>query len=625
MPSTHMLKSVLLAFTALLLTLGVSQAQTHVPADVGTLPTTTPQEFDIQDKTGTWVPFGAIDPATHTWSMPITGLTGILPAANGGLGAASLSGLLVGNGASAATTIVPGLGVPAALGVDVGVAGSVVINGGALGTPSSGVATHLTGLPLSTGVIGMLPAANGGLGAASLSGLLVGNGASPATAIPPGLGVPSALANALNGPGGLLGYSMLGTSGATIPLNNTNNAESGQWQFGNLIGVTSPGSAALFGNFLTTYPPGELGTGYFQMIAAFTGGAPSIDVATVAGPVQGYQQIQANVTYWEGTGVTGRVDNYSFLAQGIGVFPSCYTWHDGGCWGENAYFYEEPETYAATAGQTAFVVPNKFGQGQTHVSKNGTQLINPTQFTETGCSGSPVVCTTITLAVGAALGDAVVVWRGAPQTPHLGDEIDGYIGPGADTYFNNVSGSRVLVAAACKYVGPAGLVGSCGTGFEAFTTNNASIAHAYGFNGDGGLYAGLNGFDCSNAIFTGNCFYTPGVLSDGENIGIGSGGRYFGIEMAGTSTTMPNGVGLHMMENTGAAIDARYLADHTYSTVDLGSWSNNNVAIWRNSAVAMTFLSTGPQFNVLPASAGGGGLYLCVDSSGQVYKKVSCP
>lgn len=67
--------------------------------------------------------------------------------------ATNLTGLPVSTGISGA-----GTGILTALGVNVGTAGSVVVNGGALGTPSSGTATNLTGLP-TTGLTGTLAAA----------------------------------------------------------------------------------------------------------------------------------------------------------------------------------------------------------------------------------------------------------------------------------------------------------------------------------------------------------------------------------------------------------------------------------------------------------------------------------
>lgn len=58
-------------------------------------------------------------------------------------------------GLGALATVTPGTGIATALAINVGSAGAPVLFNGALGTPSSGTGTNLTGVPIATGISGL--------------------------------------------------------------------------------------------------------------------------------------------------------------------------------------------------------------------------------------------------------------------------------------------------------------------------------------------------------------------------------------------------------------------------------------------------------------------------------------
>ena len=199
------------------------------------------------------------------------------PSASGNV---SVSGTTPVNGQlsqwSSGTTIqaiTTGTGVVTALGVNVGTAGAVVVNGGALGTPSAGTLANATGLPISTGVTGL------GTGIATALGVNAGSAGAPV--INGGaLGTPSGgtLTNATGLPIST-GVTGLGTGIATALGVNAGSAGAPVIN-GGALGTPSGGTLTNATGLPISTGVTGLGTGIATALAATPQGSGSVVLAT---------------------------------------------------------------------------------------------------------------------------------------------------------------------------------------------------------------------------------------------------------------------------------------------------------------------------------------------------------
>lgn len=161
-----------------------------------------------------------------------------------------------------------GAGVATALGINVGTAGAFAVNGGALGTPSSGVGTNITGVNAATlgaatfaapGAIGSGTAGTGAFTALSASSTVSGTGFTTYLASPPAIG------GTAPGAGSFAALSATG-------LFNISGAAAGQIQF------PATQNASANANTLDDYREGT-----FTPVLSFGGASVGITYSTQSG------------------------------------------------------------------------------------------------------------------------------------------------------------------------------------------------------------------------------------------------------------------------------------------------------------------------------------------------------